>query len=1201
MKNFNNAFDIFFTSKDSRFDTPLEKVKTINQQESVIDTSFAAISAHNKKTYPILQPDPVFLVQDEIYPNFIWKNYAESFQNISKELNFDEYRKKEIEMKQKSAGLRWLEVTEQQVEVNPGGLLTDMQAIKKTTEDLASLYFPSSFPNTKEAYEKMEAKERKQVKDIVERVDRLLDGALREDLGYIINNEVRFENSTLQKNDSGEEEDDDDDEDEWDLGFDDEDSGSEAETENEKKIGITVETDESSNLKDEEMKEESARIENFGEESKLDPGLFNAEIANPARSFNFELDKFQKQAIMHLERGDHVFVSAHTSAGKTVVAEYAIGMSIRRNTRIIYTSPIKALSNQKFRDFKTTFSTPEKQNVGLVTGDVSLNQDACCLVMTTEILRSMLYKGAEIVRDIEFVVFDEVHYINDIDRGVVWEEVILLLPSYVKLIFLSATTPNTLEFSNWIGRTKQRMVYVVKTDYRPVPLKHYVFKKSTSLKVVKGKNVQSTKYLHAVKDGNGFHLQALKKLCGPTKKEMKKEKKPVKKKFSSQPDIVSLVRDVLQKDEMLPCVLFTFSKKQCDAKAEQVFKCKSIDLASKNEKAKIIRIFNKSIARLSEVDRNIPQILAIAKLVEKGIGVHHSGLLPILKEVVEILFSTGLVKVLFATETFAIGVNMPAKCVVFNGLRKHDGVQFRNLLPGEYTQMSGRAGRRGKDEVGHVILFFNLDPKGSKFDKFALSPDDVKKMLTGKPIKLESKFRLSYNLILKLFRSSNNLGVSEMIKMSFSEFKTQKQIGAENVLSEIARMERENRKKLRELDDEKFLLHRDNNIPLEKSTKMIELLWKCKSSAIVFSSEFLNVIKPKSSLVLVDFVRDNQFVKVCLVKAKLRGGDLLVYNGKRNVPISFLNVLGIVKRKGSSSDYISEFKVVPVKKEQTKKNFRKISVETFTAFKTYESEFTTLCTLLEEVHQEKKLGLTEVLTSLWRRYSEIQQTENQLVERRKILSDENLKLYPDYQARVALLKEYQFISDVDDTVLLKGRIAPEISTCDEFLMTEVLFRNYLNDVTPVQAAALLSGFIMKRKSNQEEIDESDARLALLGDEGLFLLRTRDKILSLGQELYEKQLEYKIELQDNWLENSLGFQLLEVVYHWGKGKNFTDISKMTDMDAGLIVRVISRLNDTIGEVKLASQVMGDSDLYKKMEEASLAIKRDIIFANSLYLV
>ncbi|KAJ2881224.1 Antiviral helicase ski2, partial [Coemansia aciculifera] len=199
---------------------------------------------------------------------------------------------------------------------------------------------------------------------------------------------------------------------------------------------------------------------------------FHRLVPKLAREFPFELDVFQKRAVFHIERGDSVFVAAHTSAGKTVVAEYAVALSQMHMTKTIYTSPIKALSNQKFNDFTRAFG---EDNVGILTGDVKIRPEAPCLIMTTEVLKNMLYRGADVLRDVEFVVFDECHYINDLERGVVWEEVIIMLPRHVSIILLSATVPNTKEFAEWVGRTKKRDIYVINTSRRPVPLEHYLY------------------------------------------------------------------------------------------------------------------------------------------------------------------------------------------------------------------------------------------------------------------------------------------------------------------------------------------------------------------------------------------------------------------------------------------------------------------------------------------------------------------------------------------------------------------------------------------------------------------------------------------------------------------------------------------------------------------------------------------------------
>jgi superfamily II DNA/RNA helicase len=470
-------------------------------------------------------------------------------------------------------------------------------------------------------------------------------------------------------------------------------------------------------------------------------------VPNMAMKYPFELDSFQKQAVIHLERGEFVFVAAHTSAGKTVVAEYAIALAFQHRTRVVYTSPIKALSNQKFRDFREKFD-----DVGIITGDVSVNPDATCLVMTTEILRSMLYRGADLIRDIEWVVFDEVHYVNDTERGVVWEEVIIMLPQHVKMIFLSATTPNMVEFSEWIGRTKQREVHVISTPKRPIPLEHSLYHDKKRYVVMDEKGhflnngYRKVANLISGKDTSKPTPASKNKARnrptgrggkgrGPAKGAGGKGKHGGRRRGGAdKSQWTGLVR-MLQKDDLLPVVVFSFSKKVCMGSARVL---QNMDLTTAKEKSKIHVFCQNAILRLGESDRGLPQVTFMLKLLRHGIGVHTGGLLPIVKEIVEILFSRGLVRVLFATETFAMGVNMPARTVLFNGTRKHDGVSFRDLLPGEYTQMSGRAGRRGLDSVGTVLVA----AWGDKLPEVT----DLHHMLKGRATKLSSQFRLTYTM-----------------------------------------------------------------------------------------------------------------------------------------------------------------------------------------------------------------------------------------------------------------------------------------------------------------------------------------------------------------------------------------------------------------------------------------------------------------------
>lgn len=551
---------------------------------------------------------------------------------------------------------------------------------------------------------------------------------------------------------------------------------------------------------------------------------FRELVPDMAREWPFELDTFQKEAIYHIENGDSVFVAAHTSAGKTVVAEYGIALAAKHKTKAIYTSPIKALSNQKFRDFRDTF-----EEVGILTGDVQINPEASCLIMTTEILRSMLYRGADLIRDVEFVIFDEVHYVNDMERGVVWEEVIIMLPDHVSLILLSATVPNTYEFASWVGRTKKKDIYVISTPKRPVPLEHYLWANKNIHKIVDsdkkfiekgwkdansalqrrdqpkaadpapntrgggnqrggrgGANMRGSNNQRGGRGGNNQRGRGGPPRASHTPGHMGRAGRPGGYSSAAQDKNlwVHLVQ-FLKKSTLLPACIFVFSKKRCEENADALT---NQDFTTAQEKSHIHMIAEKSLARLKPEDRALPQIIRMKELLSRGIAVHHGGLLPIVKELVEILFAQTLVKILFATETFAMGLNLPTRTVVFSGYRKHDGHSFRNLHPGEYTQMAGRAGRRGLDTVGSVII---VPPGGDEAPPVV----DLQKMILGEPQKLRSQFRLTYNMILNLLRVEA-LKIEEMIKRSFSEHATQQLLpehekGVKLAESDLAKIKRD--------------------------------------------------------------------------------------------------------------------------------------------------------------------------------------------------------------------------------------------------------------------------------------------------------------------------------------------------------------------------------------------------------------------------
>ena len=392
-----------------------------------------------------------------------------------------------------------------------------------------------------------------------------------------------------------------------------------------------------------------------------------------------------------------------------------------------------------------------------MTGDVTINPTATCLVMTTEILRSMLYRGSEIMREVAWVIFDEIHYLRDKARGVVWEETIILLPDKVRYVFLSATIPNAMQFAEWITKTHGQPVHVVYTDFRPTPLQHYFFPAGADgihlivdeKGVFREENFNKAMSTMADKQGDD-PADAMAK-----RKGRGRDKKLNKGGTKGPSDIYKIVKMIMLKNYN-PVIVFSFSKRDCEAYALQM---SNLTFNEQSERDMVDKVFNSALEMLTEEDKQLPQIQNILPLLKRGIGIHHSGLLPILKETIEILFQEGLIKVLFATETFSIGLNMPAKTVVFTSVRKFDGVDLRWVTPSEFVQMSGRAGRRGLDDRGIVIMM--IEEK--------MEPAIAKDIVRGEQDKLNSAFYLGYNMILNLMRVE---GISPefMLERCFYQF-----------------------------------------------------------------------------------------------------------------------------------------------------------------------------------------------------------------------------------------------------------------------------------------------------------------------------------------------------------------------------------------------------------------------------------------------
>jgi len=490
--------------------------------------------------------------------------------------------------------------------------------------------------------------------------------------------------------------------------------------------------------------------------------------------YSYPLSDFQKYAIEAIVEGQHVLVTAHTGSGKTLPAEFAINHFVKNKKRVIYTSPIKALSNQKYSEFSRKYP---HISFGLMTGDIKTNPEADVLIMTTEILMNALFLqtvnkeerasslefNIDIENELACVVFDEVHYINDADRGQTWEKTILMLPKHIQMVMLSATIDSPERFAKWAERgDKSKQVYLASTKKRVVPLTHYGFLSSNdgAVKLIKDKATaqdvrKNAQKLILLQDDKGRFNEDGYKTLSRMNALFKEHKMYIKRKHA-----LNNLAYHLKNNDMLPAIAFVFSRKNVEVCASEI----TVSLLDDDSKVgyTVRKECEQIVRRLPNFAEylELPEYNQVVSLLERGIGIHHSGMVPILREIVEIMISKKYIKLLFATESFAIGLDCPIKTAVFTGINKFDGHNERMLMAHEYTQMAGRAGRRGIDTIGHVVHCNSLFKIPSK--------TEYSEMLGGKPQSLVSKFRISYSLILNLIKNgkASALDFIEFVKNS---------------------------------------------------------------------------------------------------------------------------------------------------------------------------------------------------------------------------------------------------------------------------------------------------------------------------------------------------------------------------------------------------------------------------------------------------
>ncbi len=457
----------------------------------------------------------------------------------------------------------------------------------------------------------------------------------------------------------------------------------------------------------------------------------------------FRADDFQVEALEAVALGESVLVCAPTGSGKTVVGEGAAFLALLAGERVFYTTPIKALSNQKFRDFSERFGD---ENVGLLTGDTTVNGDASIVVMTTEVLRNMIYAGKDL-GNLGIVVLDEVHYLSDRFRGPVWEEVLIQLPRHTRVVALSATVSNYEQFGDWIASVRGSCT-VVTSDSRPVPLYQHMMV-GPRLYSLYAEPRRAAKKNEAVHRLNPDLIAAI----GPSIPRSGRRAHPTP--WVSRPKMV----EVLQQKNLLPAIDFIFSRAGCDQAAEEVARA-PLTLTTFEEREEIRKETSAALESIPVEDHAALGLNAWTETLASGVAAHHAGLLPILKETIERLFSHGLLKVVFATETLALGINMPARTVVLESLEKWDGSEHVRLGPREYTQLTGRAGRRGIDVEGNAVVM----------DRRDISPEEVAALASKRSYPLKSAFFPSYNMAVNLLARSDMATTRQVLESSFAQY-----------------------------------------------------------------------------------------------------------------------------------------------------------------------------------------------------------------------------------------------------------------------------------------------------------------------------------------------------------------------------------------------------------------------------------------------
>lgn len=834
------------------------------------------------------------------------------------------------------------------------------------------------------------------------------------------------------------------------------------------------------------------------------------------------LDDFQLQACKALLDGCSVLVAAPTGSGKTAVADFAAYMQQNNNHRVIYTTPIKALSNQKYLEFCELYG---EDNVGLATGDRSIRSNAKITIMTTEVLRNIIYTDLDSLQKVSHVILDEVHYISDRSRGAVWEEVIIQLPLEIDLVCLSATVSNAEEVAHWLTTVRGSTRAIIH-ETRPVPLSYWFAyrRKRESLNVL-------PLLSYSEKDEYGVHPDLYRALR-PKYSHHKKE-------HILSPSRLDLI-DYLDNHSMLPAIFFIFSRAGCDEALQSCFNT-HMQLTSSDERTQIREICSRHLDPLSADEFNALDYDIVTHAMERGFAPHHAGLIPPLREAVEEAFIRNLIKVVFATETLAVGVNMPAKTVVIEKLTKFSGEKHDVLTPGEFTQLTGRAGRRGIDVAGHAIVEWN------RFVDF----EQAASLASARSYALRSSFRPTYNMASNLISSYAPNHARHILNLSFAQFQADDAVVSleRNLESKQVRMNEIRR--LFDQTDRQFagIVHKRGR-ELDTKEKQSNKQRQDNTHNELHAGDIIDGIKIISPCVVVSkgSARRDPHVKVVDLSAR-------VHRLENELFTSNIQLIGHIQLPKPINIRTKHFRI------QTsiilKKELQKLS--------THQTEKSHISKYAENNNNE-----------LIDEYIYCEKDVKRLTRR---VQSRGQSLARQFERILALLSEYGYVSDWDLTE--KGNILSKINTEADLLISEHISNGALANLTPAEFTGILATLIYESRAQES----SKLNKFPTSNVGELCLRFEAFVERLNKDERDAGIKES---------RSLDYSMMLPAYMWAKGKNLEEILYRQNIAGGDFVRSIKSIVDLVRQIEKSSD---DSKLIELCQKTHKACFRDIIEISS----